>query len=147
MKMAKRQFRLPSYSMAYMAKYFGLTLKQSHEGLHMWDMIEGGTDKEKKEYLKKMVEYNKGDIVTTEELYLRLQPYFATVTNRSTMVGGPKWACPGCASINVKWQANKFTPAGTIHRIMYCNDSKEQFKIANRTFMDFMKKDIDKSWQ
>ena len=32
-RMAKRYFRLPSFSMAYMAQYFGLTLKQSHEGI------------------------------------------------------------------------------------------------------------------
>ena len=30
MKQTKRLFRLPSYSMAYIAKFFGLTLKQSH---------------------------------------------------------------------------------------------------------------------
>ena len=38
---------------------------------------------QKKEYLKKMVDYNKGDIVTTEELYLTLQPYFGAVQNKA----------------------------------------------------------------
>ena len=66
-RMAKRYFRLPSYSMAFMAKYFGLTLKQSHEGMYMWDMIEGGTAPQQTEYLGKMDNYNRGDIVTTEE--------------------------------------------------------------------------------
>jgi DNA polymerase elongation subunit (family B) len=34
-KHAKRHFRLPSYSMDYMSKYFGLTPKQEHEGIVM----------------------------------------------------------------------------------------------------------------
>ena len=42
-KQAKKHFRLPSYSMDYMAKYFGLTPKQEHEGIVMWDMCEYGT--------------------------------------------------------------------------------------------------------
>ena len=52
-RMAKRYFRLPSYSMAYMASYFGLTLKQSHEGIYMWEMIEYGNEEEKKSILIK----------------------------------------------------------------------------------------------
>jgi len=88
-RMAKRYFRLPSYSMAYMSKYFGLKLKQSHEGMLMWEMVQYGTKEQQKEYLQKMVDYNIGDIVTTEELYLTLRPYFGSVTNAAVKSGLP----------------------------------------------------------
>lgn len=146
-RMAKRYFRLPSYSMAYMAKYFGLTLKQSHEGMHMWDMIEYGTDKEKKEYLGKMVTYNKGDIVTTEELYLTLKTYFATVTNKAVSEGKPKWCCPVSGSSNVKLLKTIFTEQGTVQRILFCEDSRHQYKVNNKAYMDFLQRALDSSWQ
>jgi len=146
-RMAKRYFRLPSYSMAYMAKYFGLTLKQSHEGIHMWDMIEDGTPAEQKEYLKKMVDYNKGDIVTTEELYLTLKTYFATVTNKAVNKGLPKWCCPVSGGTNVKLLKTYITEMGVIQRILFCEDSRHQYKVSNKTYMDFLQRSIDNSWQ
>ena len=137
-RMAKRYFRLQSYSMAYMAEYFGLTLKQSHEGIHMWDMIEDGTPKEQKEYLQKMVDYNVGDIVTTEELYMTLKPYFAAVTNKSVALGLPKWGCPITGSLNVKLLKTIFTEQGTVQRILYCEESNHQYKVNNKTYQDFL---------
>ena len=137
-RMAKRYFRLPSYSMAYMAKYFGLTLKQSHEGIFMWEMIEYGNKKEQKEYLKKMVDYNKGDIVTTEELYLTLKPYFAAVTNKAVSMGLPKWGCPVSGSLNVRLLKTIFTEQGTVQRILYCEESNHQYKVNNKVYTDFL---------
>lgn len=139
-RMAKRYFRLPSYSMAYMAKYFGLTLKQSHEGMHMWDMIEYGNVEEQKEYLQKMVDYNKGDIVTTEELYMTLKPYFGSVTNNAVKQGLPKWACPVSGSVDVKLRKTIFTEQGTVQRILYCGKSKHQYKVSNKSYMDFLQR-------
>ena len=146
-RQAKRYFKLPSYSMAYMAKYFGLTLKQSHEGMHMWDMIEYGTPKEKKEYLKKMVTYNKGDIVTTEELYLTLRTYFATVTNKAVQQGLPKWACPVSGSTNVRLLKTIFTEQGTVQRILFCEDSRHQYKVNNKTYIDFLQRAMTRYWE
>jgi uncharacterized protein YprB with RNaseH-like and TPR domain len=139
-RMAKRYFRLPSFSMAYMANYFGLTLKQSHEGLHMWDMIEYGNKEEQKEYLDKMVEYNKGDIVTTEELYMTLKPYFGSVTNNAIKKGLPKWACPVSGSLEVKLLKTIFTEQGTVQRILFCEESEHQYKVSNKSYMDFLQR-------
>jgi hypothetical protein len=135
---AKSKFRLPSYSMAYMAKFFGLTLKQSHEGILMWDMIEDGTPAQQKEYLKKMVDYNIGDIVTTEELYMTLRPYFKHATNIGTKDGLPKWHCPNTGSPNIVLHDTSFTPAGTVQRVLYCEESDTQFKVSNKTYMSFL---------
>ena len=139
-RMAKRYFRLPSFSMAYMANYFGLTLKQSHEGIHMWDMIEYGTKEEQKEYLTKMVDYNKGDIVTTEELYMTLKPYFGSVTNIAVKKGLPKWACPVSGSTDIELLKTIFTEQGTVQRILYCKGSNHQYKVSNKSYMDFLQR-------
>ena len=145
-RMAKRYFRLPSFSMAYMAEYFGLTLKQSHEGIYMWEMIEYGTPKEQKEYLQKMVDYNKGDIVTTEELYLTLKPYFAAVTNKAVSSGLPKWGCPVSGSLDVKLLKTIFTEQGTVQRILYCEESKHQYKVNNKVYQDFLQRALTKNY-
>jgi len=139
-RMAKRYFRLPSFSMAYMANYFGLTLKQSHEGIHMWDMIEYGNKKEQKEYLGKMVDYNKGDIVTTEELYMTLKPYFGSVTNNAVKKGLPKWACPVSGSTDIELLKTIFTEQGTVQRILFCEESNHQYKVSNKSYMDFLQR-------
>jgi len=141
-RMAKRYFRLPSYSMAFMAKYFGLTLKQSHEGILMWKMIQRGTPAQKKEYLAKMVTYNRGDIVTTEELFMKLKPYFSTVSNEAASSGEPRWACPVSGSLDVELLKTIYTEAGTVQRILYCKESQHQFKINNRTYIDFVQRKI-----
>ena len=139
-RMAKRYFRLPSFSMAYMAQYFGLTLKQSHEGLHMWDMIEYGSRKEQKEYLKKMVDYNKGDIVTTEELYLTLRTYFSTITHKGVEKGLPKWVCPVSGSKDVVLLKTVITEMGTVQRILYCEESQHQYKVSNRAYINYLER-------
>mgnify|MGYP003118760407 FL=1 len=139
-RMAKRYFRLPSFSMAYMANYFGLTLKQSHEGIHMWDMIEYGNKEEQKEYLAKMVDYNKGDIVTTEELYMTLKPYFGSVTNNAVKKGLPKWACPVSGSTDIELLKTIFTEQGTVQRILFCEESNHQYKVSNKSYMDFLQR-------
>jgi len=145
-RMAKRYFRLPSFSMAYMAKYFGLTQKLSHEGMLMWEMVQYGDKEQQKEYLGKMVDYNKGDIVTTEELYLTLRPYFGSVTNKAVQSGMPKWCCPVSGSKNVKLLKTVFTEQGTVQRILYCKDSEHQYKVNNKTYMDYLERSMTKNY-
>ena len=146
-KMSKRYFRLPSHSMEFMANYFGLTPKQKHDGIIMWDKIEYGTPKEQKEYLKKMVDYNKGDIITTEELYMTLKPYFGTVNNYAVASGLPKWACPVSGSTDVKLLRTIFTEMGTVQRILFCEESEHQYKVSNKSYMDFLQRAMSKHWE
>jgi predicted PolB exonuclease-like 3'-5' exonuclease len=134
----KTVFKLPSYSMAYMAKYFGLTLKQSHEGIKMWKMIQYGNPEEKAEYLQKMVDYNIGDIVTTEELYMLLRPYMSTVTHLGVANGDPRWTCPVSGSQNIELYNTIITEAGTVQRILFCPDSQHQFKVSNAIYREFL---------
>jgi len=142
-KQTKRLFRLLSYSMDYIAKFMGVTLKQSHEGIVMWDMIEDGTPEQQKEYLDKMIAYNVGDIVTTEEIFLKLRKYMGHVINVSTHEGGEKYGCPHCGGTNVELFKVTTTAAGTMQYIMKCKDDDVQYKISHREYQKYLQTLID----
>jgi DNA polymerase elongation subunit (family B) len=136
-KQAKKLYYLPSYSMAYISKYFGVTQKQNHEGVIMWDKIQFGTPAEQVEYLGKMVDYNVGDIITTEEIYLDQRKYMGHKVHMGVILGKDKYSCPNCGGENIKEYNGNFTvtPAGTIQRHMICNEDRVQFKMSNTTFL------------
>lgn len=142
-KQTKRLFRLLSYSMDYVAAFVGVTLKQSHEGIIMWDKIEEGTPEEQQEYMDKMIEYNIGDIITTEEIFLKLRKYMGHKINISTYNGGEKYGCPHCGGINVELCRVTSTAAGTLQYIMRCNKDDVQFKISQREYNRYLQEIID----
>lgn len=137
MKQSKRLFRVAGYSMAYLAQFSNVTHKQGHEGMIMWDKIQFGTPEEQEEYLQKMVDYNVGDIVTTEELYVRLRPYLKHQVHFGVMAGGEKWTCPNTGSEDVYLSSTTVTKAGTVQRIMKSPDGST-YKISNKQYMNFL---------
>lgn len=139
-KQARKAFRLPSYSMEYLANYFGVTPKLKHEGIAMWDKIQFGTPEVQEETLKSMVDYNVGDILTTEEIYVEMRKYFGHKTHLGVLLGKDRHTCPNCGGDNVmEYNGNySVTPAGTIQRHMICMDDKVQYKISNTTFLKFI---------
>lgn len=142
-KHSKRLFRLISYSMAYLAEFYGVTLKQSHEGIKMWDMIEDGNKEEQEEYIQKMVNYNVGDIITTEEIFLKLRKYMGHVIHVGAFEGGEKYSCPHCGGTNVELLKVTNTAAGTLQYIMKCNDDDVQYKISNTEYRKFLQFKVD----
>lgn len=138
MKQAKSKFRIPSYSMKFMCEYFDVEQKLSHEGIKMWDMIESGTPEEQKEYLEKMITYNRGDIISTEALYYRLRKYFGHKSHLGVQKGEPKWSCPDTGSYDVQLYKTSITPAGTVQRIMKSNETGLQYRISNKVYMDLL---------
>ena len=142
MKNLKRLIRVPSYSMAFMSRFFGITLKLSHEGVIMWDKIERGTLEERREYITKMLDYNIGDIITTEEIFLKLRKYMGAEVNFATLHGGEKWQCPHTGSEAVRLDRVTSTKAGTLQYIM--TSAEGQYKIPQRDYNKFLEYKIDK---
>lgn len=138
MKEEKRLFRVPSYSMDYMTKYSNVVHKQGHEGIRMWEMIQTGTSEQQREYLDKMIDYNMGDIAATEELYIRMKPYFGHKMHFGVLWGGEKFSCPDTGSTNVEFYKRTVTPAGTIQIIMKSNETGTKYKITNKQYMNFL---------
>lgn len=140
-KEAKRLIRVPSYSMKNLAKYFKLgEQKGEHEGIKMWNMIQEGTMKERKEYMKKMVEYNRQDILTTEALYYKLLPMMRHQTHMGVLNGNSKASCPACGNTE---RVEKFktlvTNMGTVQHLMICKDDGHQFKVSHTEYLNFLK--------
>lgn len=142
-KQTKRLFRLLSYSMDYIAKFMGVTHKQSHEGIIMWDMIEEGTPEQQEEYLGKMIDYNVGDIVTTEEIFLKLRKYMGHKIHVGVFEGGEKYTCPHCGGDNVELFKVTNTSAGTPQYIMRCLDDDVQYKISHKDYKKFLQFKVD----
>ena len=138
MKQTKRLFRLPSYSMDYITKFLGVENKLTHEGIKMWDMIQDGNKKQQKEYLKKMVEYNVGDIVSTEAMYLKLRKYMGHKLHFGVLSGKPKYSSPSDGSTDVKLLRVTTTAAGTLQYIMQSNTDGVQYKINNKAYLEFL---------
>jgi len=141
-KQAKKNFRLPSYSMEYLANYYGLTPKLKHEGVAMWDKIQFGTPEVQKETLQDMVDYNVGDILTTEEIYVEMRKYFGHKTHLGVILGDNRATCPHCGGDNVEEYNGQYsvTPAGTIQRHMICRDDRVQYKISNANYLKYLDK-------
>ena len=138
MRETKRLFRLPSYSMKYITNYLGIQTKLEHEGIKMWEKIQTGTPEEQKEYLQKMVEYNRQDIVATEDMYLTLRKYMGHKTHFGVLNGQERFTCPNCGGKNVSLDRTTVTPAGTVQRVMKCSDDGVVYKISNKQYMDYL---------
>ncbi len=138
MKQAKNKFRLLSYSMKHMCEFFGVEQKLQHEGIKMWDKIEDGTPEEQAEGLEAMLVYNRGDIVSTEALYMRLRKYFNHISHFGVLNGGEKFTCPDTGSYNVDLLRTTVTAAGTIQRIMVSKETGTSYKITNKQYMNFL---------
>ena len=138
MKETKRLFRLPSYSMKYIAEFLDLPLKGEHEGMKMWEMVESGTSEQQSEYLEKMKSYNIQDVVVTEEMYLKLKKYMGHKIHLGVLNGEARYTCPNCGSSHIGLYKTTVTPAGTIQRIMQCKQDETKYKISNKQYMNFL---------
>lgn len=138
MKETKRLFRLPSYSMKFITNYLGIETKLEHEGIVMWDKIQFGTPEEQMEYLQKMVDYNRQDIVATEDMYLTLRKYMGHKVHFGVLHGGEKFSCPNCGGHNIELYKTTVTPAGTVQRIMICKDDRVKYRLTNKQYMNYL---------
>jgi DNA polymerase elongation subunit (family B) len=138
MKESKRVFRLPGYSMKFITDYTDIPTKMEHEGIKMWEMIEDGTLEQQDEYLAKMVDYNVQDIIATEAMYFRLRKYIRPIAHMAKLMGGDKYDCPHCGSESVEHKRTTYTAAGTLQHIMGCSKCGGEYKISNRTYLNWV---------
>ena len=90
---ARKYLRLPSYKLNDMCDYLGIGRKKEHEGFPLWKKCIAGDRKA----WKRMLAYNKHDIVLTEQLYLRLRPFISNHPNMN-VYEGTIGNCPNCGS-------------------------------------------------
>lgn len=131
-KVAKRRFRFVSNKMDHLAKELGLTRKVSNRGHDLWiDCMAG-----KAAAWREMREYNLGDIVTLEELYVEMLPWIDTHPNMALYNAGlAKPACPNCGGYHLQSRGLQRTKTQAYHRFQ-CTDcgswSRERYSVTRR---------------
>jgi len=108
----RRQFRFPSNKLAYVAKALGLVEKVEHEGHELWVKCMVGDDKA----WKTMRRYNKGDVITLEEVYDVLMPWIPSHPNHNVYSHNSTFACPNCGSGHVQRRGTMVSNTRTYQR-------------------------------
>lgn len=94
----------------------GLPHKLETGGEKLWRDCENGN----RQAIKKMAEYNNGDIVSLEAAYLHILPYITNHPNIA-LLNGELEACPNCGSIKVQKRGFNYSRSGKTQRIACLN--------------------------
>lgn len=130
----KYYFRFPTNRLNDIGEYLGIGEKlDTNYGL--WRDVCIDNDKKALDY---MMEYCDRDVVLLEDIYHYIQSYIDTNTHVGVHQGKEKWSCPSCGSENVDYVKPVITKAGTIQRIMRCNDCGTTYKISNTAYKQYI---------
>lgn len=120
---AKKEFRFESNSLEYLAKVMGCTPKMTNRkfpGFELW--LECIRNNE--EAWKELKVYNCQDVLTLEEVYLKMRPW---VSNHPNILVNDYFetldsdACPKCTSANVRRRGYYYTNVSKYQRFQ-CQD-------------------------
>jgi len=113
---ARREFKFPGNSLDELTEFLGLTRKEkiTYADLETDFM----SDKPARKTLKLMEKYNKGDIISLEEVYERFLPYIRNHPNMAIMSGRPN-VCTRCGGTNFQSRGTTDTNSAT-YRIFRC---------------------------
>ena len=136
LKEAKSQFNFNSNKLDYIAKFLGVGAKLKHEGMDMWKAIIFDKDKDA---LARMVEYCDMDVIVLEKVFEKLRPYSNKGINYATLNGEDKFCCPNCGTENVRVRKTYTTRQGTLQHYMTCNPCNTNYKVNNKTYIDFIR--------
>lgn len=116
---ARKELRIVSNSLANLCEELGLTKKEDHKkfpGFELWLECLRGND----EAWDEMRDYNIADVVSLEELYLRLRPYMKNHPN--VVRSNEEVRCAKCGSSNIQYRGYYYTRAGLCYRRFVCLD-------------------------
>lgn len=102
-RIAKRKFKLTSSSLAYLAKFLGVTDKLDSGGMEAFKSAYFGS----KEALENMLTYNKGDIDTLRQVYYKLRTWDNDGVNMG-VYSDHSTVCANCGSDDLYVIENKF---------------------------------------
>ena len=104
---ARHNFKFSSNKLDFINKKLGIRNKLTNEGFILWKHCHEGDQKS----LDSMMEYNIGDIFSTEELFYRLRPYIRNF-NVALYNEIEENQCPVCGSVDLKVEGFYYTSAG-----------------------------------
>ena len=126
---ARKYFFFNSNKLTHLTECLGVGTKVETGGFTLWLQCMAGDMKA----WKKMVKYNKHDVVLLEKLYLLLRPWIQNHPNRALMDEKER-SCPTCGSSKVIKQGFAYTRVSTYQRWQCKNcGSYSQSRIADKT--------------
>jgi hypothetical protein len=121
LRTVRKQFRLSSNKLDFVAQSLGLGSKESHKGFSLWV----GCMNKDKESWEIMERYNKQDVVLLESLYNHLLPWIKSHPNMS--VFHRTECCPHCSSKDYQKRGIQLTRLGEYQRYR-CNKCNTWFR-------------------
>ena len=122
LKVARKQFRLASNKLDFVAGALGLGHKHQHKGHELWLECMA----KKKEAWEVMEAYNRQDVLLLEKVYERMKPWIPSHPNLSVM--SDTFCCPRCASTN--YQKRGHTASSSCRYVRFrCNDCGGWFRL------------------
>lgn len=118
LKVAKRRFRFASNKLDHLARELGVKRKVSHRGHQLWIDCMNGDDKAWRE----MEVYNKGDVITLEQIYQQMIPWIDTHPNVGLYIEDRHDpTCTNCGSVDVHSRGIQRNKTLSYQRFQ-CND-------------------------
>ncbi len=114
---ARKQFRLASNKLDWVARSLGLGKKMKHKGMELWRSCMAGDAAS----WRIMERYNKRDVVLLEKVYLKLRPWVVNHPNVVLYTGEKRPACTNCGSLRVRKRGYYYAKSRRYQRFS-CND-------------------------
>ncbi|MEM4379975.1 MAG: ribonuclease H-like domain-containing protein [Thermoplasmatales archaeon] len=115
LKTARSQFKFASNKLDYVAQFLGLGCKVKHKGHDLWKEVMNGDMGS----VKKMLAYNKQDVILLEQVYEVMKPWIKNHPNMSVYNG--ELVCPHCGSKHYQRRGFAYTAAGKYQRFTCLN--------------------------
>jgi len=140
LKKARKQFRLNSNKLDYIAKFFGVGEKMDTGGFTLWvDVM-----KNKPIALKTMVEYCKKDVEVLEKVFKKIYNYSEVNTHTGVAFGDYKWTCPKCGSQQIRGNGTFTLKSGNTKQRMRCKSCNAGWNVSNSVYRNFLEWQYDK---
>lgn len=123
---ARREFGFTMNSLKYLAEILGVKAKSNHEkfpGFELWvQCIKGNPDA-----WDEMRLYNIQDIITLEEIYMKIRGWHSTHPNVATGLESEETMCPTCGSTHIQKRGFSYTNVGQFQRYQCQNETCESW--------------------
>lgn len=126
LKAARRQFRLNSNKLDYIARYLGLKQKTKVE-YQLWKDVLSNVPGS----LSRMIQYCQDDILVLEGVFEAIRGFCPPATHHGATSHGPTYGCPNCGKLGQESLGSYSTPTGQIKHKRACSSCNQQFVLTS----------------
>lgn len=128
---ARRQFKLNSNALDYLAQYLGVGQKIA-TNFSLWKRCMDGVQSA----VDEMVRYCRHDVRVLEAVFGKLRPYMRATSHAGVASGQDRLSCPICGSDNTGPRGERTTAAGLVWQRMACKRKGcgKFFSLPKRTY-------------